>query len=77
MGSDSFNKKIRNAATSKTPNIFIVGEREQEQQEVTWRRYCVKEQQTLPLARALECLKQARSQRVMDNFADVEVLGLA
>lgn len=77
LGSDSFNKKIRNAATSKTPNIFIVGEREQEQQEVTWRRYCVKEQQTVPLARALECLKQARTQRLMDNFADVELLGLA
>jgi threonyl-tRNA synthetase len=77
LGSESFNKKIRNAATSKIPNVFIVGEREQEQQEVTWRRYCVKEQHSVPLARALDCLKAARQQRVMDNFADVEILSLA
>ena len=77
LGSDSFNKKIRNAATSKIPNVFIVGEREQQNEEVTWRRYCVKDQVSLPFARVLDILKQARAQRLMDNFADVELLNLA
>lgn len=74
LGSDSFNKKIRNAATSKIPNVFIVGEREMANEEVTWRRYCVKEQVSLPLARALACLQKIRQERWMDNFADVDSL---
>jgi len=45
---DSFNKKIRNAATSKAPNVLIVGQREAQEQQVTHRRYGVKEQQTMP-----------------------------
>jgi hypothetical protein len=54
-----------------------VGEREQENQEVTWRRYCVKEQVSVPFAKALECLKVAKATRAMDNFPDVDVLSLA
>lgn len=77
LGSDSFNKKIRNAATSKIPNVFIVGEREMANEEVTWRRYCVREQVSVPFARALACLKEARLERAMDNFPDVDILSLA
>jgi threonyl-tRNA synthetase len=74
LGADSFNKKIRNAATSKIPNVFIVGEKEQADTSVTWRRYCVKDQMTVPFVQALRCLVNMRSQRVMDNFADIDVL---
>ncbi len=45
---DSFSKKIRNGATSKIPNLLIVGENEQSDQAVTWKRYGSKEQETLP-----------------------------
>jgi threonyl-tRNA synthetase len=47
---DSFNKKIRNAATSKIPNVLVIGKREKEAEAVTHRRYGVKEQRTLPFA---------------------------
>lgn len=73
LGADSFNKKIRNAATEKIPNVLVLGEREQETTEVTWRRYAVKEQQTLPLAEYLHKLERMRSERLMDNFPDVEL----
>ncbi|NLH48601.1 MAG: threonine--tRNA ligase [Myxococcales bacterium] len=46
--SDSFNKKIRNAATEKVPNVLVLGAREKEAEAVTHRRYGIKEQQTLP-----------------------------
>jgi threonyl-tRNA synthetase len=74
LGSESFNKKIRNAATAKIPNVLVVGEREQQDEAVTWRRYCVRDQHTVPFAQFLESLKRSRSLRLMDNFADVEVL---
>lgn len=74
LGHDSFNKKIRNAATSKVPNVFIVGEKEMQNQEVTWRRYCVKDQVTVPFAQALTALKNMRTERAMDNFSDIDVL---
>ena len=76
LGSESFNKKIRTAATSKIPNVFIVGEKEQQAQEITWRRYCVKDQFTMPFSQATATLEALRSQRLMDNFADVQVQGL-
>jgi threonyl-tRNA synthetase len=47
---DSFNKKIRNAATQKIPNVLVIGGREKDAGEVTHRRYGRKEQQTLPFA---------------------------
>lgn len=47
-GHDSFNKKIRNATTSKIPILLIVGRKEAESGKVTVRRYRRKEQQTLP-----------------------------
>jgi threonyl-tRNA synthetase len=71
--SDSFNKKIRKAVTAKTPNMFILGEKEMENQAVTWRRYCVKEQQTLKFEDALKLICHMRDTRFMDNFEDNEL----
>ena len=45
---DTMGKKIRNAAKAKIPNVLIIGEKEQSELTVTWRRYGVEEQQTLP-----------------------------
>ncbi|MBI3929560.1 MAG: threonine--tRNA ligase [Armatimonadetes bacterium] len=70
-GSDTFNKKIRTAATSKIPNVIIVGEKEQQARAVTWRRYCVQQQSTLAFSRFWAILEQLRSGRVMDNFPDI------
>jgi threonyl-tRNA synthetase len=70
---DSFNKKIRNAVTRKIPNIVIVGNKEAESGNVTLRRYCVKEQITLPQQSFIERMQRLRKERIMDNFPDVEV----
>ncbi|HAK95726.1 MAG TPA: hypothetical protein DCM87_12200, partial [Planctomycetes bacterium] len=72
---DSFNKKIRNAVTSKIPNMWIVGAKEQETESVTWRRYCVTRQATMKLAEACEALAESRRARLMDNFPDVHPKG--
>ena len=53
---ESFSKKIRNAQVSKAPNLFIVGQKEMDEQAVSWRRHGEKEQRTLPFARAEELL---------------------
>lgn len=47
--SDTMGKKIRNAVKQKIPNVLIIGEREQIDGTVTWRRYGSEEQVTLPL----------------------------
>ena len=67
---ESFNKKIRNAITSKIPNIWILGNKEAENENVTWRRYAEKDnkvQDTLPLGDAIARLEKLRTERVMDN----------
>jgi threonyl-tRNA synthetase len=69
--SDSFNKKIRKAVTSKTPNMWILGGNELEGRSVTWRRYSVKEQETMALDTAIDTVVRMNANRVMDNFADV------
>jgi threonyl-tRNA synthetase len=69
----SFNKKIRNAITSKIPNIWIIGRQEQEKQTITWRRYCTKEQHQVGYQKAIESLTHLRQNRRMDNFPDVAV----
>ena len=51
---ESFGKKIRNGATSKSPNLFIVGQKELDEQEVSWKRHGEREQTTLPFERARE-----------------------
>lgn len=71
--SESFNKKIRNAVTHKIPNILVVGGKEEEREEITWRRYCVKEQRTMKFAEFSALLGRLISERVMDNFADEEL----
>jgi threonyl-tRNA synthetase len=48
--SDTMGKKIRNALTTKIPNILIVGEQEVTDGTVTLRRYGIREQETLPVA---------------------------
>ncbi|MBI2422991.1 MAG: threonine--tRNA ligase [Candidatus Hydrogenedentes bacterium] len=68
--SESFNKKIRNAVTHKIPNIWILGMKEMENRNITWRRYAVQEQQTIPLDDAIAKLEVLRKDRVMDNFAE-------
>lgn len=73
--SDSFNKKIRNAITMKTPNIFIVGGKEKDNASITWRRYCVKKQVTMPFADAKVSILTAYKDRIMDNFDDVSPMG--
>lgn len=70
---DSFNKKIRDAVTHKIPNMIILGEREVAEGNVTLRRYCVKEQLTLPKDAFIERINYLVKNRVMDNFADVVV----
>jgi threonyl-tRNA synthetase len=73
---DSFGKKIRNAATHKMPNIFVVGQKEQDGDAVTWRRRGhEKHQPMLPFAAVQAALGELRQRRVMDNFPDVEVPG--
>lgn len=71
QGSDSFNKKIRNAVTHKIPNMWIIGEKESDARTVTWRRYAAKEQITVSADKAIDALKTLRAQRSMDNFEDV------
>ncbi len=76
-GPDMFKKKIRNAITQKTPNILIVGGKEQQNEAVTWRRYATpaEKQVTMTFAAAQESLLDAYRQRLMDNFADVSPRG--
>lgn len=70
---NSFNKKIREAVTRKIPNIIIVGDKEAGARQVTLRRYCVKEQLTLPLADFMQRMQRLRKERLMDNFPDVSI----
>lgn len=73
MSTDSFNKKIRNAVTQKIPNIVIVGNNEVAQGTITLRRYCVKEQLAMPKEAFTARLVRLTNERIMDNFADVQV----
>ena len=47
--SDTMGKKIRNAAKAKVPHVLIIGENEVEAGTVTWKRYGVEEQVTVPV----------------------------
>ncbi len=44
---ETFNKKIRNSATEKIPNVAVIGGKEVTEQKVSWRRYGQKEQSVL------------------------------
>ncbi len=71
--SESFNKRLRTAITSKIPNMLIVGGKEAADSAVTWRRYTVKQQRTMPFDTFCSILEAMRTQRTMDNFTDVEL----
>ncbi|MCK6606607.1 MAG: threonine--tRNA ligase [Ignavibacteriaceae bacterium] len=72
--SDSFNKKIRKGTTQKIPNIWIIGNEEVSNRSVTWRRYARQQNQLkVDFTSAVEKLQFMRSDRVMDNFDDVEI----
>jgi len=68
--SNSFNKKIREAVTQKIPNIAIIGGKEKEKREVTLRRYCTKEQITVPVQEFVNRIVDFTKKRTMDNFPD-------
>jgi threonyl-tRNA synthetase len=70
---DSFNKKIRNAVTSKIPNIVIIGNKEVEEGTITLRRYCVKEQLTISKEQFIDRLGRITAKRLMDNFPETVV----
>ena len=72
--SDSFGKKIRNAEKAKIPNLWILGQKEIEAASITWRRRGHRDHQPfVGVAAAHQALQELRRQRIMDNFADVEV----
>lgn len=71
--SNSFSKKVREAVTRKIPNIIIIGADEEESNSVTLRRYCVKEQLTLTKDDFIKRMELLRSEKLMDNFPDVEI----
>ena len=60
---ETLNKRIRTAETTKIPNMLVVGEREQETQSVTLRRYGSREQVTLPFSEFQARLATAISTR--------------
>ena len=68
---NSFNKKIREAVTRKIPNMVIIGGKEVENNQITLRRYCTKEQITLDRGEFIERCNKLYAGRIMDNFADV------
>ena len=71
---NSFNKKVRSAIMSKTPNIIIIGNKEVEAGAVAWKRYCKqKEQQVIPKEEFISRVEANIANRIMDNFADIEV----
>ena len=49
----------------------LLGGKEMEERNITWRRYSVKEQTTVSLDAALGALEVMRKERLMDNFEDV------
>ena len=62
---ESLGKKIRNATRSKIPNLLVIGEKESESESVTWRRYGVDEQKTLPFDNfQQELLKEIQERRL-------------
>lgn len=73
LSDNSFNKKIREAVTRKTPNMVIIGSKEAEAKQVTLRRYCTKEQLILSSDAFIARMEKLVRERIMDNFEDVVV----
>lgn len=71
---NSFNKKVRAAITSKTPNILIIGNNEVDDNTVSWKRYCnQKEQVTMPAEEFIDRLELGVKESRMDNFVDESI----
>ena len=64
--SDTVSKKIREGTTRKIPNLLIVGEREVAANEVTLRRYGVREQTTMPFTAFKEKLRETIESRALE-----------
>ena len=60
---DRINKKIRNAATRKIPNVLVIGEREAQTGSVTLRRYGSEQQETIPFEAFKARLRKAIKER--------------
>jgi threonyl-tRNA synthetase len=60
---ESLGKKIRNGATSKVPNLFIVGQQELDKEAVSWKRHGEREQETHGFERARELMRAEISKR--------------
>ena len=63
--SDTVSKKIREGTTRKIPNLLIVGEREVEANEVTLRRYGIREQTTMPFETFKQKLRETIDTRAL------------
>jgi threonyl-tRNA synthetase len=63
---DTLNKKIRNAATHKIPNVCVIGEREQQDGTVTLRRHGAERQETMAFDRFTARLRAAIARRTID-----------
>ncbi len=61
---DTLGKKMRNAQQSKTPNVWIMGSQEVENQTITWRRHGEKQQKTLNVQAAQTLLLEEVKKRL-------------
>lgn len=68
--SDTVSKKIREGTIRKIPNMLVLGEREQEDQTVTLRRYGVREQTVLPKNQFIERIEKTIDTRSPDFLMD-------
>ena len=64
--SDTVAKKIREATVRKIPNLLIIGQKEEQDQTVTLRRYGVREQLTLPFQQFQASIQQTIRQRAKE-----------
>jgi threonyl-tRNA synthetase len=65
--SDTLNKKIRNAAKEKIPNVVVIGEKEQVGGTVTLRRFGREEQESMPADVFIERILRAVRERELDS----------
>lgn len=74
ISNNTFNKKVREAIISKTPNILVIGNKEVENGTVTWKKYATqKKQETVSIAEFKDRINKSISERLMDNFEDTTV----
>lgn len=68
--SDTVSKKIREGTIRKIPNMLVLGEREQEDQTVTLRRYGIREQTVLPKNQFIERIEKTINTRSPEFLMD-------